>query len=164
MKIVKPSKMSPCAHGTKYENEAISMYKVVSGNNVVEIDKSIHRHTKHTYITGQVDGIVTLDDGSKVVLEVKCPKGEKLDPSNFTVSSLYWVQVQIYMELLEIENAHYCEYYRFDDNNTFFRWKEIPRDKVWFNSLVGHMDKMVELVTTPQIIGKKRKRSDSKQE
>lgn len=168
MKIVKPPRIkvgNPCSHGIKYEKEAIDMYKIISGNNNVTIDKKMHRHTKHNYITGQVDGIVEFDNGGRAILEVKCPGYEILNTEDFKISSLYWVQVQIYMELFDIDVAHYCEYYRFNDNNCFFRWKEINRDRVWFGSVSTKMDEMVNLIITPsdetynpceKILGKKR--------
>ena len=163
MKIVKPPS-NACNHGIKYENDAIEMYKLVSGNKNVKIDKSIHRHKKYDYITGQVDGIVTLNDGKNAILEVKCPYNESFDPTDFKISSLYWIQVQIYMELFDIDLSHYCEYYRFDDNNTFFRWKEIKRNKEWFNKLILSLNEIVDHITIPDINtynpSRKRKRQD----
>ena len=104
MKIIKPhDPKNACMHGIKYENDAIEMYKVVSGNKNVTIDKKTHRHNKYKYITGQVDGIVNLESGERVILEIKCPYSEKFDPVNFDVKSLYWIQMQVYMEILDIK-------------------------------------------------------------
>ena len=161
MKVVKDNRKSTKAtqHGIRYESEAIDMYKVVSGNKSVTIDKKIVRHPKYKHLTGQVDGIVDLDDDRKAILEVKCPYTDIIfDPLKFEVKPLYWIQVQIYMEIHNVDICHFCEYYRFDDNNIFFRWKEIDRDPEWFEELVGVMDNFMDLLSVKTT--KKRKLSN----
>lgn len=156
LKIIKNSKESSKAtqHGIKYESEAIDMYKLVSGNNSITIDKKIFRHPKYKHLTGQVDGIVNLDNNKKVILEVKCPYTDIIfDPLKFEVKELYWIQVQIYMEIHNVDLCHFCEYYRFDNNNIFFRWKEIERDPIWFDELIKTMDNFIDIVSN----SKKRK-------
>ena len=160
LKIVKINKDSSKAtqHGIKYESEAINMYKLVSGNNDITIDKKICRHPKYKHLTGQVDGIVNLENDKKAILEVKCPYTDIIfNPLKFEVKELYWIQVQIYMEIHNIDICHFCEYYRFDDNNIFFRWKEIERDIKWFEELGGVMDNFINIIGNT----KKRKLSDT---
>lgn len=138
------SNRSAIDHGNRYEKIAIQMYKLNSGNyNVSDINKTFS-HPEYKYITGKVDGIITMENGEKVVLEVKCPYGVSnlYKMPEFNVNDFYWVQVQIYMEILNVDKTHFCEYYRFDDNNVFFRWKEVQRDKEWFGSIIDNLDEL----------------------
>jgi hypothetical protein len=93
------------------------------------------------YITGKLDGIVTMADGKRIVLEVKCPYRNTLPDSNLTdfeVSKFYWAQMQIYMEILDLDEAHYVEYYR-KEGRVLFRWKSVIRDKDWFKSVLDQI-------------------------
>lgn len=128
-------------HGNIYEDEAVGVYKLISGNTNVIKDNKLLTHLEFPFINGKVDGIV---NGS-IVLEVKCPIAREFPKSNvkWTVPELYWVQVQIYMELTNLETAHYCEYYR-QKNESMFRFLEIPRDKNWFMESIPRLKTFVE--------------------
>jgi len=146
--------LNPSQHGSKYESEAIEVYKAVTGNSV-RTGCSTVTHPKYTFLNGQIDGLVTTPSGKQAVLEVKCPQPRNLNPMVFVVPHSYWLQMQAYMELYELDEAHYCEYYKIGDANVHFRWKTVRREKQWTRDILDIIQSTIEL-------SESRKRSMSK--
>lgn len=119
-------------HGIKYEKDAIAIYSIHTKNKCSMFGKSIE-HPKYSFITGKIDGFI---EDKNILIEVKCPyKKKNFDENmfnkNFNIDKFYWVQVQIYMEIMNINETHFIEYYR-SDNVSHMRYKSIFRDKQWF--------------------------------
>ena len=93
-------------HGVKYEDTALLLYNRVTGNFFQESPKNI-KHPKYKFVTGRPDAITV----NNCVVEIKCPYNKKF--RELTVESdvprHYWVQCQVYMEMLDIEVCHYVE-------------------------------------------------------
>ena len=121
-------------HGLRYEKQAVDVYKVQTQHEV-ETPKETFVHPSYSFITGKIDGLITKKDGKKAILEVKCPYTKKFPDSNdkdWEVKEFYWIQVQIYMEILNIGETHFVEYY-FDNNRSLFRSQVIFRDQHWWH-------------------------------
>ncbi len=120
-------------HGLRYESQAVDSYRIHTKNEV-ETPTKTFVHPSYSFITGKIDGLVTKDNGKKAILEIKCPYTKKFPDSNdqeWSVKDFYWIQVQIYMEILNVNETHFVEYY-IDDNRSLFRMKTITRDKQWW--------------------------------
>lgn len=139
------------SHGIKYENEALKQYENHTGNKVDGKGKLIV-HPEYSYITGKIDGFV---DDSGILLEVKCPYTKKFpDPNEeeWDIDDFYWVQVQIYMEIMRVNETHFIEYYR-DSNRSFFRYKSIYRDSEWFAGVYPKIEKYYDEIIQYKEIG-----------
>ena len=128
------NKFSPMRHGIFYENEGLDMYELFTKNKV-ERNFSIKKHEIYTFITGKIDG-KTFINGNDIIVEMKY-----LMRYSKVLSKHYNIQLQIYMELYNINKAHYCEYVRpsecFLENANFkFKYITVHRDKEWFNSIL----------------------------
>lgn len=134
-------------HGLKYEKTALDIYSIHTGNEYSMVGKSI-AHPSYDFITGKIDGFVESKD---ILLEVKCPYNKKM-PDEFVVDDFYWIQVQIYMEILNINETHFIEYYRTNDVSSM-RYKSIFRDKKWFEEIFPNIDKYYNEINLYKEIG-----------
>lgn len=136
-------------HGNKYEKEAIIKFSKKTGLNVISEQQNII-HPKYNWISGRVDGIVNEEVYEKVkrkrkrkeiqyILEVKCPlkedREEELSEENIPI--YYWIQCQVYMNMLDIKYTYYVEYYVPDK----LYYIKIERDNDWWNNNISKIEK-----------------------
>jgi putative phage-type endonuclease len=138
-------------HGNKYESIAIKMYEKQTGNKV-ETQQFSCKHPEYEWITGRVDGITVLNKQSvkqkkrklntniDCIVEIKCPfkkPVEKLSLKNIPI--YYWMQCQVYMNILNYNITHYVEFYidpenKLDEGELIYL--EIERDKKWWTKVM----------------------------
>lgn len=132
-------------HGLRYESQALLMYQIESGNSFMTHSNKTLSHPEYVWLTGKVDGIAKKKDSEEmVIVEVKCPYSKKFpDPNenDWNPIDFYWIQVQVYMEILDINETHFCEYYK-DIERSMFRWKVIYRDNSWFEKNIPKISKI----------------------
>ncbi len=143
-------------HGLKYESEALMMYQIQSGNFLINHPNKTLTHPDFEWLTGKIDGIaVKKGNGEQVIIEVKCPYSKKFPNPNendWKPIDFYWIQVQLYMEILNINETHFCEYYK-DNSRCMFRWKVITRDKSWFEKNIPKILKIKDEILHYRKVG-----------
>ena len=93
-------------HGNKYEQVAIDMYAKTTGN-AVQSKQVNTKHREYPWITGRIDGLVTMDDRKRSREEDEEPpqgksrKRQKI--SNDKVASINVNQIQICTENIRID-------------------------------------------------------------
>lgn len=107
--------------GKKYEDVAGRLYKKIYNTNVHEF--GLLSHSRFKWLAASPDGIT--DDG--IMLEIKCPKSRKIDPS--APPLYYWIQVQIQLESTGLDFCDFleCEIEELPDEQTFL--SKIPGEK-----------------------------------
>ena len=120
-------------HGNKYEKAAIRRYEM---QNNVEVEKNnlYCEHPQYKWLTGVVDGKC-----DNKIVEIKCPWTKKRNLTEKDIPSHYWVQCQAYMNILEIDETDYVEYYIEPGSDTDGKSGDmsivtIKRDKNWWNN------------------------------
>lgn len=112
-------------HGTRYEGEAIELDEREFGKTVL---RPPHRyHTEYPFLGCSPDGVTTDEE----LLEVKCPLTRKVSSR---VPPMYMPQLQISLEILDLEMAHYVEYVV---HSCFLQVIEVERDRKWFRKHLG---------------------------
>jgi putative phage-type endonuclease len=121
-------------HGKAFEETALNLYKKVSNNNI-RPHTGLVKHPKYDWITGIPDAITE----NNCLVEVKCPYNKDFkELQNVTDVPLhYWIQCQVYMEILNIECCHYTELYilpgsRKDGSQGNITFIPITRDRKWW--------------------------------
>ncbi len=108
-------------HGVKYENEARDYYVSKTGEVVHEI--GLATHPVYSWLAGSPDGITE----SGRLLEIKCPLKGRIDCK---ISDMYFVQVQLLMEILNLEVTDFVKYRPGPvPEYTCF---QVHRDRDWF--------------------------------
>jgi len=92
-------------HGRTLEPVAIKLFCDRTGA-VVEYPKYL-KHPKYCWFGGTVDGVATMPDGRRVVIEVKCPISR---PIKDEVPIQYYGQVQSYLEILDMGECLFVQY------------------------------------------------------
>jgi putative phage-type endonuclease len=92
-------------HGHYYEPVAIKKFCDKTGAKV-EYPGYV-KHKKFQWFGGTVDGVATMPDGSRCVIEVKCPVSRKITDE---VPAHYIGQVQSYLELLDLDTCLFVQY------------------------------------------------------
>jgi putative phage-type endonuclease len=85
--------------GKKYEDSASRLYCKLY--NVKLLEFGLVPHGKLKWLAASPDGIT--EDG--IMLEIKCPKSRKIDPTQIPL--YYWIQTQIQ---LEVCNLDFCDF------------------------------------------------------
>jgi|SaaInlV_165m_DNA_1040744.scaffolds.fasta_scaffold00007_5 putative phage-type endonuclease len=122
-------------HGNKYENSALLKFQKENGITVTKNNEVLKYH-KYDWLTGIVDGITENDNK---IIEIKCPYRKKRDLVDiFSVPMHYWIQCQVYMNLLNINTTVYIEYYVKPGSPTngesgSISTIDIQRDVKWWN-------------------------------
>jgi len=112
-------------HGEFYEDEARDVYEKTYSTKVYEF--GLCEHPEHQWLGGSPDG-VTIDG---ILLEIKCPYSRIPTDS---VPPQYYPQLQVCMEVLDLEMAHFVEYIPECHGNYVFQMIRVPRDREWFKS------------------------------
>lgn len=108
-------------HGVKYEGEARDYYVSKTGEVVHEI--GLATHPVYSWLAGSPDGITE----SGRLLEIKCPLKGRID---YKISDMYFVQVQLLMEILNLEVTDFVKYRPGPvPEYTCF---QVHRDRDWF--------------------------------
>jgi putative phage-type endonuclease len=141
-------------HGNKYENSALIKYQNESNIKVVKDNKTL-KHKVYNWLTGIVDGIT---ENNKII-EIKCPYRKKRNINSIDdIPKHYWVQCQVYMNLLDIDNTDYVEYYikpgsptdgKYGSISTF----NIQKDNIWWENNLPKIIKFHEELTKWKNIG-----------
>lgn len=117
-------------HGKKYEPVAIEKFSQRTGARV-EHPPYTHHRTYH-WLGGTLDGIAVMPDGSRAILEVKCPISRKILDE---VPTHYIGQVQSYMEIFDLDLCLFVQYrpagLRRPEEFSITR---IPRDRAYMNA------------------------------
>jgi putative phage-type endonuclease len=145
-----PLSNNAMAWGTKYEPVAVHLYEKFENDVVKEL--GLLKHPRHKWLAASPDGVRL---NGKLV-EIKCVYNRKIRDEE---PYMYWVQVQIQLEVCDLEECDLfqCKFYEFKNkdayikdnsnhkginmsNNTEFYWKleeysckTIIRDREWFN-------------------------------
>ena len=93
-------------HGKKYEPVAIAQFCYNHGAKI-EYPGYV-KHAKYTWLGGTVDGIATMPDGSRSVIEVKCPISRSIHEGDIPMQ--YVGQIQSYMEILDMDHCFFIQY------------------------------------------------------
>jgi putative phage-type endonuclease len=88
-------------HGKKLEDVACALYTRLVDKNVHEF--GLINHSTLKWLAASPDGIT--DDG--VMLEIKCPNKRKIKDNE--VPLMYWIQMQIQMEVCNLDTCDYLE-------------------------------------------------------
>ena len=88
-------------HGKKYEDVACAMYTRVTNKDIY--DFGLINHTRYKWLAASPDGIT--NDG--VMLEIKCPNKRKIKENE--VPFMYWIQMQIQMEVCNLDSCDFLE-------------------------------------------------------
>ena len=108
-------------HGVKYESEARDYYVSKTGEVVHEL--GLVPHPVYPWLAGSPDGVTE----SGRLLEIKCPLNGKIDCK---ISDMYFVQVQLLMEILNLEVTDFVKYRPGPvPQYTCF---QVHRDRDWF--------------------------------
>lgn len=136
-------------HGIKYERIALNMFEKET-NNIVDDKQSNIKHSQYSWITGRVDGVLKnekyIDENKhkkrKInykIVEVKCPYKLDRDKNIYltedTMPKHYWAQCQVYMEMMNIDETIYIEFYikpdASEDSGKLY-YTTVKRDKQWW--------------------------------
>lgn len=85
-------------HGHKYEPVALSCF--LAKTHATLETSSYERSAKYGWISGTVDALVTMPDGRRVIVEIKCPLTRKIPKDGVQkYPQYYYAQMQTYMEI-----------------------------------------------------------------
>ena len=121
--------------GNALEPEAIMVYECVT-KNVVNSKLQTTSHPKYPFIRGRPDGI---SQNNSCLVEIKCPKRKRqYQVKPVDISRQYWMQIQVYLEMYDLEIAHYVEYHKEGNNpNTAnLNYCVVLRDRAWWNNSI----------------------------
>lgn len=122
--------------GNKYEDEAVALYEKRTGRRVLTF--GLFQSEVYRWLGGSPDGVTT--DG--ILLEVKCPISRAIEDS---VPSHYLAQLQVLMEVLDLEVAHFVQYRPEGPfSGEEFVVTVVPRDRDWFAAALPVMTSFVE--------------------
>jgi len=150
-------------YGTIKENNALDVYKSITGNDVVtkiqsRSKKICEYEGKELWLISKMDAMTT--DG--IIVEIKNRMYKLFDE----MREYEWLQVQAYLEVYNLEKGELVEYLK--DNNGEMRIKPIDRDRTFWNEIVlkevGFFFRtMINLVHNDKKITKYMKLSDTEQ-
>lgn len=102
-------------HGVFYEPEALHVYTLVTGNELVEEEVGFCRgpgpehsnddYIMHEWIGATPDGVCKYTD---VLVETKCPFWKRLIEGG--VPDIYWTQIMVQMAVTGIHRLHFTRY------------------------------------------------------
>jgi len=168
--------------GTKYEPVAVQLYEQFENDKVHEL--GLLKHPTHKWLAASPDGIRL---NGKLV-EIKCVYNRKIRDEE---PYMYWIQVQIQLEVCDLEECDLfqCKFFEFknkkdyledksnhkgismEDNNIEFYWKleeysckTIVRDKEWFKKSLPILRRFHNDVTKSQKLLKLSSRSKRKRD
>lgn len=88
--------------GQLYEPIARDLYQKMTGNKITPI--GLITHSKYSWLGASPDGL--LEDGK--LIEIKCPRKRRIR-SRKPPSLMYWIQMQIQMEVCDVERCEFME-------------------------------------------------------
>jgi putative phage-type endonuclease len=136
-----------CDHGNKHEPTAIKLYEKKMD---IKINKCVNTsHPKYKYIVGRPDGVTE----NNCIIEVKCPWTNRRSSGDVAISDSYYSQIQVYLEIFNVEIAHYVEYFTKEGKEDVFTIIPIVRDRKWFNKVIPIIDKFYQEMKKYQEIG-----------
>lgn len=114
-------------HGIEFEPIALQKYEEYTGHTLVKEDIGLLAHPVYLRLGGSPDGVTT----GGILIEIKCPLSRQIIPG--TIPEYYIPQVQMLLEIMDLELAHFVQYKPSD----LFRQEqleivEIKRDRKWF--------------------------------
>jgi putative phage-type endonuclease len=92
-------------HGKRLEPVAIRRFCETTGAKV-EYPGYV-KHSAYSWFGATVDGVATMPDGSRCVIEIKCPLRRKITDE---VPIQYVGQVQVYLEILNMDLCLFVQY------------------------------------------------------
>jgi putative phage-type endonuclease len=113
------------SHGIKYESEARDYYIEQTGEKVHEI--GLVKHPQIDWLAGSPDGVTE----SGRLLEIKCPLKGKIDTK---IADMYFVQVQLLMEILNLEVTDFVKYK--PGSPVTYVCFQVQRDREWFQRIL----------------------------
>lgn len=130
-----------CDHGSYWEEHALKHYEQVTKNKVIPVDFGLVGHQIVPWLAGSPDGIVgkaKLQNGDigPVLLEIKCPYFKPF-VENREIPTIYYSQVQQLMEIFNLEEAHFFEFYPADDYNyARYNLQIVPRNRTYYKTVL----------------------------
>ena len=116
-------------HGTVYEDEARDLYAKQHDEVCHEIGLCVHPELD--WLGGSADAITE----SGKLIEIKCPLFRKLDKNGGDVPKYYMPQVQVLLEVLDLDEAHFVQYEPISKTwpqEHVLTVTHISRDRAWF--------------------------------
>ena len=117
--------------GNKYEKKAIEYYENITNSYVDEVGLLVH--PIYPFICSSPDGII-----KNKLLEIKCPKTRQI---NNRIMFMYWIQIQIQLEVFDKSECDYFEVKIENDEVIQYYLTTVKRDQQWFDD---HIDEMKE--------------------
>ena len=128
-------------HGELHEPVAVNAYQQETGNSVLE--QGIILHREYSFLAYSPDGLVTTQDGTEKLLEIKCPYSNRIP---HTIPAYYKAQVQLGMEVMGLPE---CDFYYWTKGAT--RLTTGKRSQPWFESVLPELlsfnEQLLELST-----------------
>ena len=131
------------AWGTKHEDTVKQIYKEKTGYDIIDV--GFYMHDKYNFIGASPDGLIKQ---IPKCVEIKCPKARKFN-KNDPVPLVYWCQMQLQMEVIDLDECIYIECYLKEeptienpDNVTVenFHVVNVPRSKAFFSEALKHLE------------------------
>lgn len=118
-------------HGIRYEKMAVQRYAELLMRDVFNVGYIVHEELE--WLGAAPDGVTRQGE----CLEVKCPFSRKITGG---VPKLYYPQVQIQLECMDLEMAHYVEYLpRLEGRDEALLVVPVTRDRQWFRENVDRL-------------------------
>ncbi len=133
-------------YGEAHESDAIREYEEATGAFVESVGFALH--PEHIWLGASLDGIAHMPDGSKRVIEVKCPfrgKYKSLDEK-----PEYHAQVEIQMAVSGIDVADFVVW-REGEPLCIGTYGTDPRRQEWIEKLKKFHDEYVQIVMSPDL-------------
>ena len=133
-----PQMAKATQHGKKYEKEALQIYMCQNPHLAPVFEVGLVMHDKHTFLGASPDGVTK--DG--IVIEIKCPISRTITNE---VPPVYIPQVQLQMECLDLEVAHFIQYRpkRSEFEPMELEVTVVHRDREWFQTYLPLMQKFI---------------------
>jgi putative phage-type endonuclease len=117
-------------HGRKFEPIAIERFCNKTGA-VIEYPGYV-KHSVYNWFGGTIDGLATMPDGTKCIIEVKCPISR---PIKDEVPIQYVGQIQSYLEIFGLSYALLVQYKQATSRSPEkLQITKVPRDEKYFRS------------------------------
>lgn len=133
-------------HGRTFEPVAIDKFRERTGATVER--PGYTKHPVYGWLGGTVDGIATLKDGRRVVIEVKCPLKRKIHAGE--IPAHYMGQIQSYLEICDLDACMFVQYRPPGPRRPEeFNIDEVPRDRLYMQTRLPALYRFwVEMLAT----------------
>ena len=117
--------------GIKYEPLAVTEYEKIISNKVYET--GLYKHNKYNWLGASPDGYIKKFDR---LLEIKCVSSRSI----YTFPYMYWIQMQIQMEVCDKNECDFFQCKFEDDKLVQYSLQLVKRDRDWFNNIIPKLE------------------------